>query len=244
MIGSVTRITFGGWGRGRALAPARWLVLSLSLALALCALPVLAPATSARAANDGGNSSIPHILVLGDSLVAGYGLGPGEAFPEMLGAALHAKGRPVRVTNAGVSGDTSAGGLARVEWSLDDKPDLLILELGANDALRGLPVDDLRRNLAAIIEASRKRGVRVLLAGMHAPRNLGPDYIRRFDAVYPELAKHYGLTLYPFFLDGVALDRSLNLPDGMHPNPKGVQVIVERMLPVVERELDVLRTGN
>ncbi|EGY25169.1 GDSL-like Lipase/Acylhydrolase family protein [Desulfovibrio sp. A2] len=199
---------------------------------------------AARAADGGSTSSIPHILVLGDSLVAGYGLRQGEAFPEALGAALNAKARAVRVTNAGVSGDTSAGGLARVEWSLDDRPDLLILELGANDALRGLPVDDLRRNLAAIIEACRQRGVRVLLAGMQAPRNLGPDYTRRFDAVYPELAKRYGLTLYPFFLDGVALDRSLNLPDGMHPNAKGVQVIVQRMLPVVERELDALRTGN
>ncbi|BFR47095.1 arylesterase [Nitratidesulfovibrio sp. HK-II] len=199
---------------------------------------------AARAADGGSTSSIPHILVLGDSLVAGYGLGQGEAFPEALGAALHAGGRAVRVTNAGVSGDTSAGGLARVEWSLDDRPDLLILELGANDALRGLPVDDLRRNLAGIIEACRQRGVRVLLAGMQAPRNLGPDYTRRFDAVYPELAKQYGLTLYPFFLDGVALDRSLNLPDGMHPNAKGVQVIVGRMLPMVERELDALRAGN
>ncbi|HCG04049.1 MAG TPA: arylesterase [Desulfovibrio sp.] len=199
---------------------------------------------AARAADGGSTSSIPHILVLGDSLVAGYGLGQGEAFPEALGAALNARGREVRVTNAGVSGDTSAGGLARVEWSLDDRPDLLILELGANDALRGLPVDDLRRNLSAIIEACRQRGVRVLLAGMQAPRNLGPDYTRRFDAVYPELAKRYGLTLYPFFLDGVALDRSLNLPDGMHPNAKGVQVIVERMLPMVERELDALRAGN
>lgn len=237
MIGYVTRVTFVGWGSCRALVPARW------LALALCALMALA-VPAARAADGGSTSSIPHILVLGDSLVAGYGLGQGEAFPEALGAALHARGRAVRVTNAGVSGDTSAGGLARVEWSLDDRPDLLILELGANDALRGLPVNDLRRNLAGIIEACRQRGVRVLLAGMQAPRNLGPDYTRRFDAVYPELAKQYGLTLYPFFLDGVALDRSLNLPDGMHPNAKGVQVIVQRMLPMVERELDALRAGN
>lgn len=215
-------------------------VLAACTALGLALLP---PST-AWAASGGGNSSIPHILVLGDSLVAGYGLGPDEAFPERLGAALHAKGRPVRITNAGVSGDTSAGGLARIEWSLSDKPDLLILELGANDGLRGLPVDDLRRNLAAIIEACRKNGVRVLLAGMRAPMNMGADYVRRFDAVYPELAGQYGLTLYPFFLDGVALDRALNLPDGMHPNPRGVQVIVERMLPVVERELDGLRAAN
>jgi acyl-CoA thioesterase-1 len=215
----------------------RW--LAQSLLLTLCTLLALAPA--ARAADGGSTPSIPHILVLGDSLVAGYGLGPGEAFPERLGAALTAKGRPVRITNAGVSGDTSAGGLARVEWSLDDKPDLLILELGANDGLRGLPVDALRRNLAAIIEACRARGVRVLLAGMRAPLNMGADYARRFDAVYPDLAKQYGLTLYPFFLEGVVLDRALNLPDGMHPNPRGVQVIVERMLPVVERELDALR---
>ena len=272
MIGSVTRITFGGWGRCRALAPAGRPTKTMGRAVAICpslfrmpglptcrallltaalcvlsaltalALALLPPAT-ARAAS-GGNTSIPHILVLGDSLVAGYGLGPDEAFPERLGAALHAKGRPVRITNAGVSGDTSAGGLARVEWSLADKPDLLILELGANDGLRGLPVDDLHRNLAAIIEICRKNGVRVLLAGMRAPLNMGSDYARRFDAVYPELAKQYGLTLYPFFLDGVALDRALNLPDGMHPNPKGVQIIVQRMLPVVERELDALAAGN
>ncbi|MBG3877432.1 arylesterase [Desulfovibrio oxamicus] len=211
-------------------------------ALAGLGLALLPP--SAAFAASGDNTYIPHILVLGDSLVAGHGLGAGDAFPERLGAALHAKGRPVRITNAGVSGDTSAGGLARAEWSLADKPDLLILELGANDGLRGLPVEDLRRNLSAIIELCRANGVRVLLAGMRAPRNMGPDYTRRFDAVYPELAAQYGLTLYPFFLDGVALDRSLNLPDGMHPNPKGVQVIVERMLPVVERELDALKAGD
>lgn len=245
MIGSVTRITFVGCGLFRASAPARCSalsqsrLLSLLLSLVLCTLLALAPA--AWAADSGPAPSIPHILVLGDSLVAGYGLGPGEAFPERLGAALTAKGRPVRITNAGVSGDTSAGGLARAEWSLDDKPDLLILELGANDGLRGLPVDALRRNLAAIIEACRARGVRVLLAGMRAPLNMGADYARRFDAVYPELAKQYGLTLYPFFLEGVALDRALNLPDGMHPNPRGVEIIVQRMLPVVERELDALR---
>lgn len=230
----------------RSLLTAALGVLSTTLCLlsALTGLGLaLLPSSTAFAAN-GGNSSIPHILVLGDSLVAGYGLGPDEAFPERLGAALNAKGRPVRITNAGVSGDTSAGGLARVEWSLADKPDLLILELGANDGLRGLPVDDLRRNLSAIIEICRKNGVRVLLAGMRASRNMGPDYARRFDAVYPELAAQYGLTLYPFFLDGVALDRSLNLPDGMHPNQMGVQVIVERMLPVVERELDALKAGN
>lgn len=277
MIVSVTQITFGGWGRCRAVAPAGRLmqargrgqgvcpsicprnagmcrslltaalgVLSTTLCLlsALTGLGLaLLPSSTAFAAS-GGNSSIPHILVLGDSLVAGYGLGPDEAFPERLGAALNAKGRPVRITNAGVSGDTSAGGLARVEWSLADKPDLLILELGANDGLRGLPVDDLRRNLSAIIEICRKNGVRVLLAGMHAPKNMGAEYARSFDAVYPELAKQYGLTLYPFFLDGVALDRALNLPDGMHPNPQGVQVIVERMLPVVERELGALKAGS
>lgn len=219
--------------------------MALVLSLVLCGLSAFAPLPGARAAGSGDMApSVPHILVLGDSLVAGYGLGPGEAFPEALHAALLARGRTVRVTNAGVSGDTSAGGLARVEWSLDDRPDLLILELGVNDALRGLPVDALRRNLAAIVESSRKRGVRVLLAGMRAPRNMGDDYARRFDAVYPELAAQYRLTLYPFFLDGVALERALNLADGMHPNPRGVQVIVARMLPMVERELDALLAGN
>lgn len=172
--------------------------------------------------------------MLGDSLVAGYGLGPGEAFPEMLGAALHAKGRPVRVTNAGVSGDTSAGGLARVEWSLDDKPDLLILELGANDALRGIDPAATRKNIEAIVSRLRERGVEVLVAGMMAPRNLGEDYAAAFDPIFADVAGAHDALLYPFFLEGVAMKPELNLADGMHPTGEGVSVIVANVLPLVQ----------
>lgn len=183
------------------------------------------------------HDKVHHIIVFGDSLVAGYGLAAQEAFPEVLGRELAARGHRVRVTNAGVSGDTTAGGLARMEWTLADAPDLLILELGANDGLRGLDVATMRSNLAAMLDACRRKGVKVLLAGMRAPRNMGPEYVRAFDAVYPDLARAYGVPLYPFFLDGVAMVGALNLPDGLHPNAEGVRVIVGRMLPHVEKML-------
>ncbi len=173
------------------------------------------------------------MLALGDSLTAGYGLAAEEAFPARLQMALRKQGLRVRVINAGVSGDTSAGGRARLDWSLADNPSAAIVELGANDALRGLDPDATRANLDAIISKLRKRGIAVLLAGMLAPPNLGPEYEARFNAIYPALATKHGVLFYPFFLDGVAARPELNQADGMHPTAAGVDIIVERMLPLV-----------
>ena len=175
------------------------------------------------------------LVALGDSLTAGYGL-PGEAaFPAVLERALRAKGYAVSITNAGVSGDTTSGGLARLDWSVPDGTDGVILELGANDMLRGIDPNVPRQALDQILARLRERGIPVLLTGMYATRNLGAEYVARFEAIFPDLAKKYGVPLYPFFLDGVAGVRELALPDGLHPTAKGVQVIVERILPTVER---------
>jgi len=175
------------------------------------------------------------ILALGSSLTQGYGLPPGTEFTVQLQAALKKDGIDATVTNAGVSGDTSAGGLARLDWSLADHPDAVILELGSNDMLRGLPPADTEKNLRAILDKLRAAHVKVLLTGMHAQRNLGADYVKQFDPIYPRLAKVYNVLFYPFFLDGVALNPKLNQADGMHPNPAGVKVIVARMLPDVKK---------
>ena len=175
------------------------------------------------------------LVALGDSLTAGYGL-PGEAaFPAVLERALRAKGYAVSIANAGVSGDTTSGGLARLDWSVPDGTDGVILELGANDMLRGIDPNIPRQALDEILARLRERGIPVLLTGMYASRNLGAEYVARFEAIFPDLAKKYGVPLYPFFLDGVAGVRELALPDGLHPTAKGVQVIVERILPTVER---------
>jgi acyl-CoA thioesterase-1 len=174
------------------------------------------------------------IVVLGDSLVAGFNIQTNEAFPAQLERALKAKGHNVEVINAGVSGDTTAGGLDRLQWSVPDNTDAVILELGANDALRGLDPKQAKANLEAIIKAVRGAGAEVLLAGMAAPRNLGEPYVTAFDGIYPALARQYGLLLYPFFLDGIVMNPSYNLGDGLHPNPKGVAIIVERIMPTVE----------
>jgi acyl-CoA thioesterase-1 len=184
------------------------------------------------------------LVALGDSLTAGYGLPPGHGFPAVLQKALQAKGRDVVVADAGVSGDTTAGGAQRLDWAVPEGTDGVILELGANDALRGLDPAAARRSLASILDRLKARNVPVLLAGMYAPRNLGPGYHEAFDAIYPDLAKQYGLVLYPFFLDGVVGQARLNLPDGLHPTAEGVQVIVERMLPTVERFLDRVERGS
>lgn len=173
------------------------------------------------------------IAVLGDSLSAGFGLMAHEAFPAQLEARLRGLGVEVAVLNAGVSGDTSAGGLARVDWVLGDRPQFVIVELGANDGLRGLDPIQMHINLSRIIEKLQSRGVRVFVAGMLAPPNLGRDYGQAFDAVFPALAEHYAVPLYPFFLEGVAGDPSLNLDDGIHPTAAGVAVIVEGILPHV-----------
>lgn len=194
-------------------------------------------APAGNAAEDGSSQKVTHILAFGDSLTAGYGLENMFSFPVVLERQLRERGHAVRVTNAGVSGDTSAGGAARISWALADKPDILILELGANDALQGLSPEHTKRNLADIIRACQAQGVRVLLAGMHAPRNLGPEYAAAFDAVYPALVQEFGVAFHPFFLEGVALDASLNQQDGMHPNAAGVEVVVRNIVPAVERLL-------
>lgn len=174
------------------------------------------------------------VVVLGDSLVAGFMLPPQAAFPVQLGYALKGNGFDVEIANAGVSGDTTAGGLERFEWAVPIGTDALILELGANDALRGLDPKIARENLDRILAKCKERGVEVLMAGMKAPQNWGEDYAARFDAMYRELAAAHAVALYPFFLDGVVLDPKLNLGDGLHPNPRGVAVIVERILPAVK----------
>jgi acyl-CoA thioesterase-1 len=174
------------------------------------------------------------IVVLGDSLAAGFGLAADQAYPVRLAAALRARGHDVRVDNAGVSGDTSTAGLARLEWAVPDGTHAVIVELGANDALRGVPLAVTREALDTIIRRLKARKIEVLLAGMRAPPNLGADYAAAFDAIYPELARTHEVALIPFFLEGVAADPKLNLSDGMHPNAAGVAAIVERTLPAVE----------
>ncbi len=181
------------------------------------------------------------LVALGDSLTAGYGLPAEAAFPAVLERALKQRGRQVEVVNAGVSGDTASGGLDRLDWSVPDGTDGVILELGANDMLRGVDPAVTRRALETIIQRLQARGIPVMLAGMLASRNLGPDYVNRFDAIYRDLAQKYGLVLYPFFLNGVAGQRDLNLPDGVHPTAQGVQRIVQGILPTVESFLSRVR---
>jgi acyl-CoA thioesterase-1 len=161
------------------------------------------------------------ILMLGTSLTQGYGLPPGTEIPAVLQTKLKATGIDATIVNAGVSGDTSAAGLSRLDWSLADKPDAAIVELGSNDALRGLSPAQTEKNLSAILAKLRSKHIPVLLLGMMAPRNMGPEYAHAFDAMYPKLAKQYGALLYPFVLQGVALNPKLNQADGMHPNPAG-----------------------
>ncbi|WP_062210407.1 arylesterase [Aureimonas sp. AU12] len=184
----------------------------------------------------------PEIVAFGDSLSAGYGVGPGESFPEQLAAALVKAGRSASVTNAGVSGDTTTGGLARLDWSVPETASVVIVELGANDALRGISPDVTRRNLDAILAKLKTRpATQVILAGMIAPPNMGADYASAFNPIYPDLAKQYDVPLYPFFLDGVASVEGMNQADYMHPNARGVGVIVERILPLVMEALDAAK---
>ncbi|MCF8465808.1 MAG: arylesterase [Sneathiella sp.] len=173
------------------------------------------------------------IVAIGDSLTAGYGLPTGEDFPSQLEAALLEKGLKVTIENASVSGDTTAGGLQRLDWALGNGADLVILELGANDALRGIPPKETRKNLDEILEILENKEIPVLLAGMRAPPNMGADYATEFDQIFPDLASKYKTGYYPFFLDGVAADPELNQSDYIHPNAAGVKVIVGNMLPYV-----------
>ncbi len=178
------------------------------------------------------------LAILGDSLAAGYGLAPAQAFPARLQAALKEKGHDVTVLNHGVSGDTSAGGVERIDWMMADKPDIVMVELGGNDMLRAIDPANTERNLDTIITRLKQAGAKVWLVGMMAPRNYGAEYVQQFDGLYRKLADKHGVPLYPFFLDGVAQDAALNQPDGIHPNAKGVDVIVERILPFVTKNLD------
>jgi acyl-CoA thioesterase-1 len=200
------------------------LIKSATVLLALMATLFAAPALAAPLT----------IVALGDSLTAGYGVGPAEGFTVKLEAALRARGHDVTVVNAGVSGDTASDGLDRLDWSVGKDADAVIVELGSNDALRGIDPKITREALDAILARLRERGLPVLLAGMLAPRNLGPEYASAFEPIFPDLASKYRAILYPFFLDGVAADPALNQADGMHPSPGGVDVIVARILPAVE----------
>lgn len=208
-----------GW---RAAVPAGALLLGL-----LAAAPAL-PAAAEPV----------RLMAFGDSLTHGYGLPSGETFPEQLEAVLRADGLDVVVLNAGNSGDTTAGGLARLDWALADDPDAVVLELGANDGLRGLDPEATYDNLDAIMAKFTEAGLPVLIAGMLAPPNLGREYGETFNAVYPRLAEKYDAPLYPFFLEGVAMQRALNQGDGIHPNAEGVAEIVARIKPYVVRLLE------
>lgn len=201
------------------------LAAALSLFLAVCGA-----ISSARAETF-------TIVGFGDSLMAGFSLGPGQGFTDRLQAALKAKGLDVAVANAGVSGDTTTGGLARLDWSVPDGTRLVILELGANDMLRGVSPGIAEKNLDEMLAKLKGRKIPVLLAGMRAAPNLGADYQKAFDAIYPRLAAKYDIPLYPFFLDGVAGHPDLQLEDGLHPNPKGIDLMVERILPTVEKAI-------
>lgn len=178
------------------------------------------------------------VLAFGDSLTAGYGLAAEDSFTRQLEAQLRAAGHDVAVRNAGVSGDTTAGGRARLAWTIAERPDLVLLELGANDGLRGIDPAETRRNLAAMLEELKRQQIPVLLAGMRAPPNLGRDYAQEFDGLFAALAAEYDVSYYPFFLDGVAAQPALNQADGIHPNAAGVRIIVERITPYVLRALE------
>jgi len=206
--------------------------------LLLCNWLIAAAATGAYAQPVGPKV---RIAVFGDSLSAGLHLKATDAFPAQLERALKGRGQAVEVINASVSGDTTASGLERLRWSLPERVDAVILELGANDALRGLDANRAKANLEKMITTIKTGGAEVLLAGMIAPRNMGEGYTQSFDVIYAELAKKHDVILYPFFLDGVALNGQLNLGDGIHPNSKGVAEITKRILPSVERLIERVR---
>ncbi len=208
---------------GRSLA-----IVNLWIAVAL-ALAVQA------AAFEAGKAAPIRIVAFGDSLTAGYRLPPNEAFPVQLAEALKAKGHNVEVANAGVSGDTTAAGLARFDWSVPEGTDAVILELGANDALRGVSPAETRKNLDSILKKLSERKIEVLIAGMKAPKSLGDEYEAQFEPIYSDLANTYGALRYSFFLEGVVLNPKLNLDDGMHPTGEGVGVIVSHIMPSVEQ---------
>ena len=202
-------------------------VLVLGLML-LAPAPAFAQATAAR------ENRPVKMVVLGDSLSAGLGLSGSAAFPERLQKSLETKGIKVDMINAGVSGDTASGGRDRLDWSVPDGTEAVILELGANDALRGIDPKVTRSALTDIVTRLKARGIAVLLCGMYAPPNYGADYSASFNAIYPDIAKQFGVPLYPFFLEGVATEAKLNQPDGIHPTAEGVDTIVRNILPSVQ----------
>ena len=199
-----------------------------------------APATVEAAPATAPVAAVPRIVFLGDSLTAGLGLPVDQSYPSLIGQELQKKGYQYEIVNAGVSGDTSAGGMRRLDWSLEGNVRILVLALGANDGLRGLPIDQMKKNLRSILDAARQRGVKVVLAGMEAPPNNGPDYARAFRAVYSDLAKDYDVRFVPFLLLGVAGNPSLNQPDGIHPNAKGARIVADlvwaELEPLLERQ--------
>ena len=178
------------------------------------------------------------ILALGDSLTAGYGLGPGDGFVDILQAHLDENGFDVELINAGVSGDTTKGGLARLDWALFDQPQRAIVALGGNDMLRGLSPEQSYDNLQAILQKLETENIPVLLAGMLAPANMGADYQTEFDSIYPKLADEFDVIFYPFFLEGVALEPTLNQPDGLHPNKEGVKIMADKITPYIQALLE------
>ena len=235
-----------------------WLAAALALAVAGCAprsddrdearhsgTPAHA-ATAAASAVPATSATVarPRIAVLGDSLTAGLGVAKAAAYPSLLQQRLDADGLDFEVVNAGVSGDTSAGGLARLDWTLDGDVRVLIVALGGNDGLRGLPAEELRRNLAQIIERAQGRGIAVILAGMEAPPNYGRDYIVSFHAVYPALAARYRVALVPFLLQGVAGNETLNQRDGIHPTAAGARIVADNVWAVLKPIAEARRRPN
>ena len=226
-----------------------WMAIGLTLACVACGesgntvVEARRDATPQARQAQSAPASAPRIVFLGDSLTAGYGLAKEQSVPSLIESHLRNEGYTYEVVNAGVSGDTSAGGLSRLDWSLDGDVRILVLELGANDGLRGLPVANLKRNLAEVITRARARGIRVVLTGMEAPPNFGAAYTSEFRRVYSELAKEQEVTFVPFFLDGVAGIPSLNIADGMHPNPEGARIIERSIWRALEPLLDK-RTGR
>lgn len=191
----------------------------------------------AAAATDGR----PLVVCLGDSLTEGYGLSPEQAYPARLERALRERGRPVRVVNAGISGSTSASAVSRLRWQLRSRPDIVVIALGANDGLRGVDLDSTRSHLSEAIALAKESGARVLLAGMKLPPNYGPEYTRAFEEMFPELARRHRVALLPFLLEGVAAQPELNLPDGIHPNARGSEIVAENVLAAL---LPLLDTGD
>jgi acyl-CoA thioesterase-1 len=212
---------------------ARAFLFTLALLLYGTAAAILHQTAPLRAEAGGENV----LVVFGDSLTAGLGVAQQDAFPSQLEAALRTRAHKVRVLNAGVSGDTTAAGLSRLDWAIPAEADAVIVELGANDALRGLDPGQTRANLDEILTRLTEKNLPVLLTGMLAPRNMGREYAQAFDPIYSELAEKHGVLLYPFFLEGVTGERALNQPDGLHPNAKGVARIVDAILPAVEQLL-------